>query len=346
VEPDLILLGVMLIGLTLYALLGGADFGAGVWEFNTALRAPESEKAMIYRAIGPVWEANHVWLIFVVVGLFAGFPTAFSAIFRALWVPLLLAVIGIVFRGVAFAFRSYASDSMPQKFMWDAVFAFASTGAPFFLGASLGAVLSGRLAVTPDGGFAGNYVTGWISSMSVFSAFFGVGVCAYLASVYLTREAHLAQHPALANKWRIRSMACGLWMGALSMVGLGLMAAEAPELWEGFKSRAWPLIGGSVVAGCFSLWALWKNRFPGAAVSAASAVASIVLGGGVALYPDLVPPAITVESARAPREVLWALVGCVIAGVVILTPSMILLLRIFKGKKALVGEPARRPPPL
>lgn len=336
-EPDLILLGVMLIGLTLYALLGGADFGAGVWEFNTALRAPEKEQALIYRAIGPVWEANHVWLIFAVVGLFAGFPAAFSAIFRALWVPLLLALIGIVFRGVGFIFRSYASDSVSEKFLWRAVFAFASTGAPFFLGASVGAILSGRLEVTGDGGFSGSHLTGWISSISVFSAFFGVGICAYLASVYLTREAHLAGEAPLRKLWRLRAMACGMWMGALSIVGLGLVAAQAPPLWEGFKTRAWPLIGGSVVAGCFSLWALWRSRFTGAAVGAATAVAFVVLGGGVALYPALVPPAITIESARAPRSVLWALVACVVLGVVVLTPSMMYLLRLFKGKKALAG---------
>ena len=331
-EPDLILLGVMLIGLTLYSLLGGADFGAGVWEFNTALRAPEKEQALIYRAIGPVWEANHVWLIFVVVGLFAGFPGAFSAIFRALWVPLLLALVGIVFRGVGFIFRTYASG-ISEKYMWGAVFAFASTGAPFFLGASLGAILSGELKFTDDGGFAGDYLTGWISSMSVFSAFFGVGVCAFLSAVYLTREAHLAGDAALSKKWRTRAMASGLWMGVLAIVGLGLMAAEVPYLWEGFKTRAWPLIGGSVAAGCFSLWALRRGRFTGATVGAALAVASVVLGGGVALYPALVPPAITVESARAPRDVLWALVACVVLGVAILTPSMIYLLRLFKGKK-------------
>jgi cytochrome d ubiquinol oxidase subunit II len=333
VEPDLILLGVMLIGLTLYALLGGADFGAGVWEFNTALRAPDKEKALIYQAIGPVWEANHVWLIFVVVGLLAGFPDAFSAIFQALWIPLLLAVVGIVFRGVGYVFRSYASGSL--KFLWGAVFAFASTGAPFFLGASAGAILSGRLEVTTEGGFTGSHATGWISSISIFGAFFGVGVCAFLASVYLAREAHLLDETPLRKKWRLRAMACGLWMGVLSLVGLALMAADAPDLWEGFKSRAWPLIAGSMIAGVFSLWALWRNRFTGAAAGAAAAVGSVVLGGGVALYPALVPPAITIESARAPRSVLWALVGCVVIGVAILTPSMLYLLRLFKGKKAL-----------
>jgi cytochrome d ubiquinol oxidase subunit II len=332
VGPDLLLLGVMLIGVTLYALMGGADFGAGVWEFNTALRSPERERALIYRAIGPVWEANHVWLIFVVVGLFAGFPDAFSAIFRALWVPLLLALVGIVFRGVGFAFRSYASESIPEKTLWGAVFAFASTGAPFFLGASLGAVLSGRLDVTADGGFAGNHLTGWVSSLSVFSAFFGVGLCAYLAAVYLTREAHLAADEPLTKTWRLRAMASGLWMGVLSVVGLGIMAADAEHLWEGFRTRAWPLIGGSIVAGCFSLGALWKKRYTGAAIGAALAVASVILGGGVALYPSLVPPAITVESAKAPDSVLWALVIAIAGGAVVLSPSLVYLMLLFKRK--------------
>ncbi len=332
-EPDLILLGVMLTGVTLYALLGGADFGGGVWEFNTALRAPEKERALIYRAIGPVWEANHVWLIFVLVGLFAGFPTAFAAICRALWVPLLLALVGIVFRGVGFAFRSYASDSLPEKVLWGAVFAFASTAAPFFLGASAGAILSGKLHVDADGGYGGDPLTGWVSSLSVFSAFFGVGICAYLASAYMTREAHIAGDAALEKRWRLRAMGTGLWMGVLSATGLALMAADAPHLWEGFQSRAWPLIGGSAAAGCFSLWALWRSHYTWAALGAAATVASVVLGGGVALYPALVPPAITVESARAPREVLWALVASVAAGAVILVPSLVLLFRLFKGKK-------------
>ncbi|HZN61618.1 MAG TPA: cytochrome d ubiquinol oxidase subunit II [Planctomycetota bacterium] len=332
-EPDLLLLGVMLTGVTLYALLGGADFGGGVWEFNTALRAPEKERALIYRAIGPVWEANHVWLIFVLVGLFAGFPSAFAAICRALWVPLLLALTGIVFRGVGFAFRSYAADSVREKALWGAVFAFASTAAPFFLGAAAGAILHGRLDVTSDGGFEGDYLTGWVSSLSVFSAFFGVGICAYLAAAFMTREARLAGDVSLIKVWRLRAMASGLWMGVLSALGIGLIAADVPHLWEGFKTRAWPLIGGSAVAGSFSLWALWRSRFTGAALGAAATVASVVVGAGVALYPDLVPPAISIESARAPREVLWALVACVIAGVGVLTPSMILLFRLFKGKK-------------
>src|SRR5438552_804125 len=128
------------LGITLYAVLGGADFGAGVWEFNTALRASERERRLIERAIGPVWEANHVWLIFVIVSMFSSFPTAFVALSRALWLPLLLALVGIVFRGAAFAFRSHAVAAARQQEVWGAVFALASTAAPFFLGAAVGAV--------------------------------------------------------------------------------------------------------------------------------------------------------------------------------------------------------------
>ena len=132
---DLILLGIVVLALTLYAVLGGADFGAGVWEFNTALQSSEQERSLIYRVIGPVWEANHVWLIFVIVAMFSAFPPAFAGICRALWLPLLLALTGIVFRGAAYAFRVQLLDSQRQAARFgNAVFALASTAAPFFLG--------------------------------------------------------------------------------------------------------------------------------------------------------------------------------------------------------------------
>ena len=144
--PDDLLLIVMLSALTVYALLGGADFGAGVWEFITVLRASDKERQHIYKAIGPVWEANHVWLIFVLVILMNGFPLAFAALSRALWLPLLMALCGIVFRGASFAFRSYGQESYRERKLWEAVFAIASTATPLFLGASAGAVASGKLA--------------------------------------------------------------------------------------------------------------------------------------------------------------------------------------------------------
>lgn len=322
-----------MVGLTLYILLGGADFGAGIWEFNTALQASEKERALIYRAVGPVWEANHVWLIFILVGLHTAFPPAFAALCRVLWIPLLLALVGIVFRGVGFAFRSYAAGAVRQQAVWGAVFAFASTAAPFFLGASAGAIASGRLAVTPQGGYTGDYVTGWISPMSIFNAFFTVGVCAYLAAVYLTREADHEGDPTLVATWRRRALATGAWMGILAMAGLAFVATDAPLLWQGFRSQAWPLVGVSIGGGLFSLWALLRRRFTGAILGAGAAVAAVVWGWGVAQYPAIIPPALTIEAAKGPDSVLWAMIWGIAAGAVLLVPSLGYLFYLFKGKR-------------
>lgn len=335
--PELIALGTILVGLTLYALLGGADFGAGVWECNTVLQAPEKERTLIYRAIGPVWEANHVWLIFVLVGLQTAFPPAFAAVGRALWLPLLFALVGIVFRGVGFAFRSYAAGAVRQQALWGAVFALASTAAPFFLGAACGAIASGQLAVTPQGDYTGNYVTGWLSPLSIFTAFFAVGVCAYLAAVYLTREAAQDDDLPLVALWRRRALATGAWMGILAMAGLAMVATDAPLLWAGFRERAWPLVGMSIAGGLFSLWALLQWHFTAAVLGAGVAVAAVVWGWGVAQYPAIIPPLLTIAAAKGPDTVLWVMLWGILAGTVFLLPSLVYLFALFKGKRPEAG---------
>ena len=188
-EPENILLIVVFLGLTVYALFGGADFGAGVWEVNTAMQASPKERKLLFSAIGPVWEANHVWLIFVLVAVFGAFPVAFAAICQALWLPLSLALVGIVFRGAGFALRTYSTGDERQQFAWEVVFAVGSTAAPFFLGACVGALASGKLELAADGRFEGNYLTGWLSPMALFTGFFVVVMCAFLAAVYLARGA-------------------------------------------------------------------------------------------------------------------------------------------------------------
>jgi cytochrome d ubiquinol oxidase subunit II len=329
--PEQIILVIMTAGLTLYAVFGGADFGTGVWEFNTALGASDRERDLSYRAIGPVWEANHIWLIFVVVALFSAFPIAFAALCRALWVPLLLALVGIVFRGASFVFRTYGEDAVRQRLLWQAVFAFASTATPFFLGACAGAVASGQMAITADGEFQGNYLTGWLGPLPLFTAFFVVGMDAYLAAVYLTREAMNAGESDLLQLWRRRALASGLWMGVLSLAGLVLVITEAPTLWDGFRQRSWPLVALSVATGCFSLLALWRG-WPRAAVGGASmTVAGVIWGWLVAQYPLLVPPAISLEAAKAPDAVLILFIWSIAAGAVILVPSLALLFYLFKS---------------
>jgi len=338
-SPDVVVLAVLLLALTLYAVLGGADFGAGVWEFNTALQASERERALLYRAIGPVWEANHVWLIFALVLLQTAFPRALAAISQALWLPLFLALFGIVFRGAGFAFRSYAAGAVAQQQIWGAVFALASTAAPFFLGAAAGALASGRLEMTPDGRFTGSFLTGWISPLSIFSAFFAVGVCSYLAAVYLTREGAQINDAELTHLWRARALATGAWMGILAFAGIAIIASDAPVLWQAFRARGLPLVAASVVTGFGSLWALWRERFNLAVVGAASTVVCVIAGWGISQYPVLVPPRLTVELAKSPEEILRVVLWVVSGGAVLLVPALGLLFALFK-RGATVGSRA------
>lgn len=332
--PELIIALVIASSLTLYAVLGGADFGAGVWEFNTALQATAKERNLIYRAVGPVWEANHVWLIFVLVAMHTAFPAAFAGLCRALWLPLFLAVVGIVYRGVGFAYRSYAAGAVRQQELWGAVFALASTAAPFFLGACVGAIASGKLLVTPDGDYHGDYLTGWITPFSIFTAFFAVVACSYLAAVYLTREAQQADDAELVALWRGRALASGAWMGILAVSGLVFVAVDVPSLWEGFCKQAWPLVGLSAIGGLFSLWSLWRGRFTGSVVGAVGAVAAVVWGWVVGQFPMLIPPAVTIATSKAPETVLWAMTWVIAAGAVLLIPSLAYLFYLFKGKRS------------
>lgn len=328
--------GLIVIGLTFYTLLGGADFGAGVWEFNTVLRSSKKEKALIYSAIGPVWEANHVWLIFVIVTLANGFPIAFAGISRALWIPLVLALVGIFFRGVGFAFRSHAADKVKQQEIWGAVFALASTAAPFFLGACVGAIASGKLGVDEQGEFDGNYF-GWITPLSIFCAFFGVGVCAYISSVFLTREANVLKDVELVKTWRRRSIATGIWMGILATAGIVIVATSDQELWEGFKVRSMPIVGASIVTGVFSLAALFRRWFNAAVIGAALTVTTVIWGGAIAQYPYLILPNVSFSSSKAPDSVLTAIVITVIIGAIVVIPAFVYLLYLFKGKHPEAG---------
>ena len=328
--PELIVLGIMFAALGLYAVLGGADFGAGVWEFTNVMQSDDREKKLIASAIGPVWEANHVWLIFVLIIILNGFPSAFAAISRALWVPLLLALAGIVFRGAGFIFRAYAVGAEWMRETAGAVFALASTCTPFFMGMSIGALSSGEMAISEDGNYTGNHLTDWITPLAIYSGILAVGMCAYLASVYLTREASLGDDEELLNRWRGRALSTGIWIGILAWLGLLMCWLEAPTLWNGLVRRGWPLILGSMMAGVGSLITLRKDQFRVANFLAALAVATVLLGWGFGQYPVLVPPAITIQSAKSPDVVLWAMSICILVGAVIMFPALAWLIWLFK----------------
>ena len=329
--PEIIVLGIMFAALTIYVVLGGADFGAGIWEFTTVLQSEEKERKLIAGAIGPVWEANHVWLIFVLIIVLNGFPTAFAAISRALWLPMLLALAGVVFRGAGFIFRAYAIGADWLREIAGAVFALASTFTPFFMGMAVGAISTGELKIAEDGSYTGNHLTDWITPLSIYSGILAVGMCAYLAAVYLTREAAMTKDDDLLKLWRGRALSTGIWIGILAWLGLLMCWLEAPTLWTGLLVRGWPLIATSMVAGVGSLFVLRANRFGFGNLLAATAVATVLIGWGLGQFPMLIPPAITIESSKAPDVVLWAMATVILIGAALLFPALWWLFRIFKA---------------
>jgi len=323
----------MLMALTLYAVLGGADFGAGVWEFTTALQATDRERQHTYKAIGPVWEANHVWLIFVLVILMNGFPMAFAALGRALWLPLLLTLCGVVFRGAAYVFRSYGRGRRRERAMWEAIFAIASTATPIFLGAAAGAVASGKLIIPSETASPTQILVGWMSALPVFTGFFSVGMCAYLSAVFLTREARLIADEELTTIWRQRALSTGVWMGLLSFGGLVMVAIEAPFLTNGFLTRGWPLVIVSLFCGIGSLVEVWRLNCTRAVIASAGAVTAVIWGWGISQYPFLIPPSISAHEAKSPDNVLWIMLAVIAAGAVFLLPVLGYLFVLFKSQR-------------
>lgn len=332
--PEIAVLLLILLALGIYTMFGGADFGVGVWEFNFALRVPAEDRALMHAAIGPVWEANHVWLIFAIVLLLNAFPAALAAASQALWIPMLLALIGIVFRGSAFAFRSYSTGLPEQQYVWEVVFALASTMAPFFLGAAAGVVASGDIKLDESGRFEGNSLTVWMTPLAWYMGFFTVGMCAYASAVLLTGEGDRAQKPALTERWRSRSLWMGTIIGAMAVVGLFVVRTYATHLWEGLLGYGAPAVWLSMAGGFLSLAAMWRRLYLLAAAGVFFAEFAVVLAWGISQYPYLIPTSMTIADAAAPANVLIAMIVCALGGMALLTPGLVYLFVIFKTTKA------------
>ncbi|MUL41973.1 cytochrome d ubiquinol oxidase subunit II [Streptomonospora sp. PA3] len=323
-----ILLAVLWLGVTAYVLFGGADFGGGVWDLLAGgAERGSRQRALVEHSIGPVWEANHVWLIFVIVLAWTGVPSVFAAVSSTLYIPLTLAALGIIARGAAFAFRK-ASTELWQRRLFGAAFAFSSLVTPFFLGTVAGAIASGRV---PPGIAAGDLVAGWLNPTSLVSGALAVGTAAYLAAVYLTRDAQRAGEPGLVSAFRRRALASGVVVGALSVAGLAVLRADAPRLFAELTSgAALAFLVLSVGSGVVSLGLLaWTRAYLVVRVSAALAVAGLLWGWGAAQYPRLLP-GVTLREAAATDAVLGAALGALAVGAVLLVPSLLWLYTMFQ----------------
>jgi cytochrome d ubiquinol oxidase subunit II len=305
-------------GVVFYGLFGGADFGSGFFDLTAGGSARGSElRTLVDHSIGPVWEANHVWLIYVLVMWWTAFPTTFAAAMTTLFVPFALALLGIVLRGAAFAFRKYAA-TLAQARIFGAVFAGSSLITPFFLGAVAGAIASGR--VPADG--TGDLLGSWTGPTSIFGGLIAVGTCSFLAGVFLTADAARSGHDALAESLRRRTLAVGLVTGALVFAALVPIRHDAPTLADGLAGRAAPLIVVSALAGVATLVLLVRRRAAIARVPALLAVATVLLGWGVGQYPWLLVDEVTISDAAGADATLAGLLAVVGLAVVIVVPAL------------------------
>jgi cytochrome d ubiquinol oxidase subunit II len=315
--PSEVVLGaVIVIALVLYFLLGGADFGGGVWDLLATGPRRAAQRAAIDRAIAPVWEPNHVWLILVIVVLFTGFPRAFAELATGLYVPLTIFLLGIVARGSAFSFRA-----VDHRSLWGRVFSIASLVSPFLLGAMVAAIASGRV-VTGDPG-------AWLSPFSVACGALALALAAFLAATYLTVE---ITDPELRGDFRRRALGAGVAAGGAALLAFLLAEEGAPLVYLGLTARpfTWPLHATTAVSALGALAALWRGRFRLARVLAGAQVALVIIGWAASQYPYLVPPVLTVFSAAAPARARTLLLIALGAGVPVLAPSLVVLYRVFK----------------
>jgi cytochrome d ubiquinol oxidase subunit II len=315
--------GVLWVGVTAYAVFGGADFGAGFWSLFGGRRARD----LIDWAIGPVWEANHVWLIFVLVVLWTGFSEAFGSIFSTLFIPLSLAAFGIVLRGAGFAFHETARH-LKRRVLAQRLFGVSSLLTPFFMGTVIGAIAGGRV---PVGNAAGDAVSSWLNPLSLVIGALFVATSAYLAAVFLVSDARRAGAADLERYFILRARASAVAAGALAVAGLVALHADARYVYDGLTSDGLPLVILSALCGAAALVLLWRPL-------AVGAVVAVVWGWGVAQHPYLLPQTLTIDAAAAPDATLTAVLIVFAVAVVLVLPALGLLFSL--AQRSLIEESA------
>jgi cytochrome d ubiquinol oxidase subunit II len=313
---------VLFIGVTAYALFGGADFGAGVWDLLAGgTDRGERPREVIDHSIGPVWEANHVWLIFCFVVLWTCFSEAYASITLTLFVPLTLAAVGIVFRGASFAFRKSVFRNRDRR-NFGAAFALSSLVVPYCFGAVAGAIASGRV---PSGGKAGDPWHSWVNPTSVLGGVLAVVVVAFLSSVYLVWDADRLADPDMVEYFRRRAIAAAVLAGVIAFAGIFVLHADSPYLYHGLTTRGLALVILSALGGVGALVLLVRENHRGARLFGIVAVASIVVAWGVAQWDYILPTSLTVSQAAAPNGTLEAVLAVTVAAVLIIFPAIGLL---------------------
>jgi cytochrome d ubiquinol oxidase subunit II len=312
---------ILWVGATFYALFGGADFGGGVWDLVAGgPERGERPRALIQRSLTPVWEANHVWLIFVLVVLWTAFPEAFSAIFTTLYVPLALAALGIVLRGCGFAFRKTIEGLQGRRAM-GATFAISSFVTPFFMGTVVGAIAAGNV---PAGGNGDAFST-WLQPLPLLIGAMFVASCAYLAAVFLVGDARRSGDDEMEPYFKRRALGAAIVAGAFAVAGLFALHSEARYVFDRLTSEGVPLIVLSILCGAALLVVLLRGRRRPLRPLAAGAVVAVIWGWGVAQFPYLLPTSLRIDQAAAPDPTMTIIFIVFAVAAVLVLPSLGLL---------------------
>ena len=319
--------GAVYLGLVMYAVFGGADFGGGIWTALASGPRAREQRDGLFHAIGPVWETNHIWLIFVVVTLFTAFPKGFAALFTALLVPLVIALIGINFRGAAFAFRHFGRQTGEHIPFVAITFAVSSIMTPFALGMAVTSTATGKIVYVNDWVQAEPWF--WIGPFTLIGGLVGMAICAYLAPIYMT----VRTDGELRQDFRRQGIIAGLVLGILTTVEIPVAMVEAP-LFAGrlLASRGAPFVAMSVISGITTQILLWRCRFLWAQIAAAGTVTLTITGFAAAMYPDLLIGQLSLAAAAAPPATLRVFFSVLAIGIIILVPSLLLLYWTFRGE--------------
>jgi cytochrome d ubiquinol oxidase subunit II len=329
-----------LIGLALYTVLGGADFGAGFWQL-VAGRGERADEIRdhAHHAMAPVWEANHVWLIFMLTVVWTAYPVAFGSIASTLSIPLFIAGIGIVMRGGAYALRAGTRTALEQRRV-DTVFAVSSILTPFALGTVIGALASERVHVGNPGG---SLITSWLNPTSITIGLLAIASSAYTAAVFLSGDAARRGENAIADRFRVRALAAGVAAGAVAIAGLVVLHFDAERLFRRLtEGVGLPALVLSVLAGIATIGLLWKRRYEPARYTAALAVAATIAGFALAQNPVFLR-GLTIRQAAAGHDTLVAVVVAILVGALLLFPSLALLFRLTLGGELRAEGPSESP---
>ncbi len=335
------LLGAMGACLIVYTMTGGADFGGGVWDLLASGPRKREQRALVAETIAPIWEANHIWMIVLIVVLFSGFPDAFATVSIALHIPISLALIGIVLRGAAFTFRAYGLEGASARGPWGRVFAWSSLMTPTFLGMVLAGMASGEIAVE-DGHVTSGYFAGWLSPFALSVGAFALGLFALLAATYLALEAE-TRAPSLVEDFRARAIASEIACGLFGALAALRASVDAPELFQNLLGSPWS-VGmqlATAATASLALWSLARRRYRAARYAVVLQVTFVVVGFGLAMDGHILLPALPAERAGLLDETARPILIALVAAAAIVAPALLFLYRVFRRPPVRSGEPRR-----